>query len=279
MSYLNNLLKKSIVCGSLISLPFLYNGCAVMENMTEAEVLSAVGTGMATLGGTDKEVAAGLIAKTIGDNQVQKEAAREGKTEITMNINPQDFQNNFVQQDPRFIPEYNLKELEKQCDAGKTFTRTTAWTGAEEICKQHGLDFIFTCNKLVDLDANEIYSFNEFIGKKRNFMRGEEIIFCVGYTGAGKSHNTKEANDNLATILMKVVNEKGEIIYTDNHLQKFSGQELSRKVVTRRILSNLPGGIYTIKCNYSDTFGKEGMFKWDRDKMQTQIGAVFQILE
>jgi hypothetical protein len=86
MASLSKILNKGrrFLAGAGLASVLSLSGCSVMENMSDAEWISALGSAAMVAGGTEQEIIAGAVAKTIGDNQVQKEAAREGKTEVNV---------------------------------------------------------------------------------------------------------------------------------------------------------------------------------------------------
>ena len=252
-------------------------GCSEMK-ISKAEMLAGAGTAVAVLGETRGQVAAGLIAKTIGDSQVQKEIAEKGRDQITININPQDYQNNPIQQDSRLIPEYDLNQLRDQYIFGTRMEAANIWTGEKTLERREGLDCIFTCNKMLDLDANRNLDFKEFIGIKRNFKVGEEITYCVEVSGLARKPSFKELEKNVVVVNVNIFNEGGSKIYNKSYSHEFDNLKNSiPRVFVGKLNLNLPQGIYTIKCEYSDSFGD-----WigrSRKYMSRDIGTVFQILE
>jgi hypothetical protein len=116
MKTLNDILRKGKIgivgTGLLATLNF--GGCAAIQNMSDAELLSAVGAGLMVGSNTRDGAIAGAVAKTMGDNQVDKEVAREGKTEVTTNVNyntPKEQPKNVDYADPKLISFNVYREL------------------------------------------------------------------------------------------------------------------------------------------------------------------------
>jgi len=139
-------------------------GVGILANMygcaTNAELLAAGGTGLAVIGKTNEQVGAGLIAKSIGDNQAQKEAAREGRMQINIGGG-----NNL-----------NIEELKRIWNSGQRnmFIPCKGWTDYDK-------DNEVNVDELIDI-RNE-FSFNDekMIAYKIIGQKGKKISVGLFY--------------------------------------------------------------------------------------------------
>lgn len=154
MASLSKILNKGrrFLAGAGLASVLSLSGCSVMENMSDAEWISALGSAAMVAGGTEQEIIAGAVAKTIGDNQVQKEAAREGKTEVNVYGNGQ------AQYTP--VPSFDYSSIPKQFRI---------------------LPDIFVCNYWDDKNGNGLPEFDEITGLKTEFYSNEPVMIVTTF--------------------------------------------------------------------------------------------------
>lgn len=301
MKSLNTLVKSTQLGLAGLGLAGIlsFNGCSsMMQNMSDAEVLSAVGTALMVGSDTREGAIAGAVAKTIGDNQVTKEAAREGKDITNIYINSQD-QGKTIQTNSRLIPEYDLKQLEKEVSIGLVVDQSEFFNLSKYKCPQFGLHSLFTFNRYLDLNGDGKWVLEEF-NPKRNFKKGEPVNIAVVYNEtAGENHNTIwtkefwtgqriEIVPTKIKLDIKVSDSKGQIVYDKLYEQIFTevikiqsdtleNVSTSKKIIRADLGENLGPGIYNVSCDLSSDFININE-PYHRD-MKTHTGGVFQVYE
>jgi len=137
---LKNIIRNSniLFCGAGLYGLVNFSGCSVLENASDAELLAAGGTAISIGASNQIEAIIGGVAQTLGNNQVQKEIAREGKTEVNVYNNQGQQQNN-----------------------------------SQNVYTQR----LFTFNKFIDFNNDKTLDQNEFFGLgKKEFELNKETI-------------------------------------------------------------------------------------------------------
>ena len=104
---LANLTLRTFLSAATMGLGGL--GCSTVQNMSTAEWISAAGTTVIAGAETRDDAIAGAVIKVIGDNQVAKEVAQEGKTEVNIYnqgqpANSSDFDYNQMPDEFKILP-------------------------------------------------------------------------------------------------------------------------------------------------------------------------------
>jgi hypothetical protein len=224
MKSLNNLLRKT-------KLGIVGLGLAGMLNLNACStgtMMSATGAGMLAGASTKEEVVIGAVLSALGDSEVQKEAAREGKTEVNVYNGNAGAGTQTQSQPPAF-------DYSKMPDDLKVLPK------------------MFVCNYWDDKNKDGILEFDEVVGLKNEFYSNEPItvIGSLDVTKGGILNFKVDHNDfNITGFLISM-------LAADNVVDRTYTIEKDGRTRMRYIFppTTLTPGDYLSKISYQDKGG------------------------
>jgi len=229
-----------------------------------SDLIATLGSVLMIVGDTEKDQALGAALSTLGTLKSNKEAAEIGKAEVNIQIAPQPVA---TAPDATSIPEYDLKQLEEIYNKGHLIKKenTDFFDHTIFTSKIDGLQFVFTFNRVLDLDFNG-FDFNEYIGVKRNFRQGEKLGISIGYRGSAikvVKEQRKFMFDKFGprktttTINLKVLDENNSLIKEKSYKKEFFDYNKDEIILENLETSDLKPGFYLIEVRYSSDYNPE----------------------
>jgi len=266
------------------------------EEMSQSgsDILATIGAVMGVTADSEKGAAIGNALMTYGSLRSNKEAAREGKTQVIVQQAPQ---MGPAVTDATQVPEYNLPllkrfyqdghlivdgwvetdYLKKAIPLGKIVPilgdETDTYAGVAPV---DGLQYIFTYNRAIDLDGNGL-SFDEFLGVKKNFRKGEPVKVCIGIRGSAmevkESVDPSKKKQTTAKVNLRLSDENNNLLEETKFEQSFADFNQDRNFYWDLSSIDLDPGFYIVEAKYSDDFDS----KVNRRKWATK-GSKFGVL-
>ena len=274
------LLTSTLIFGSLFtncstSKTFYYDNfknpkdfyaVAKEEKSSYSDLLATAGAVIGVKADNEDEAALGTALATFGALKSNKEAAREGKAEVNFS---QNLQSTPAITNATRVPEYNLVLLNQFYKDGHLLKRVhidrlPPATRDELIAPIDGFQYLFTYNRKLDLDGDG-FSFNEFMGVKRNFKKDEPLEVCVGLNESAmkikKDENNLETFSerklNNVNITLRLLNENNDLVGEKNYEDTFSDFNQNKLFFWNLKDLNLNPGFYILEADYNGNYDKK----------------------
>jgi len=283
--------REAVISGMIIASGFLGYGCGSLATMkgtnydypewfyspgeeerntvSSSSLIATIGAVMGVTTNSMRDAVIGTALETYGTLESQREIAREGKTEV--NVYPNTPIAAAVADATR-VPEYDLPLLDRFYADGHLlqkrffgeklgFLENRIELHHIDIAEIDGLQYLFTYDRALDLNGDGAISFDELLGVKRNFGRGEPIKVGVGFRGSAmkvkKSVSPSERKSTNSEISLKLFDEERNLIGEKNHEYTFDDFNQERMIWWSLDNSKLDSGFYTLEASYSDDFDVE----------------------
>lgn len=279
---------KTYVINNFKNPELFYSNNIVQKTNSRSDLLTTLGAVVSIKADNEDEAALGSALTTWGSLNASKEVAREGRSQINVS---QNYAQTTAPTDATLIPEYNLPLLERFVADGHQIRIIVddrnplsggTFLGSDSDTRYlvDGFQFLFTCNKWMDLNSDRRLSFDEFMGVKKNFRKEENVQVCFGINGSAmklKKNVIKETNAKVSLYLFDVNNE---VVNSQNYEISFSNFCEGRMFFWD--LKNLKPGSYTVAAGYSDDFDpsidKNRGYEFMNERITT-LRQFFQISE